>query len=332
MKNMPTVSQTPADEILEAPGASRPRWSQRFSVYSDFWTRIQTRGIRDGPFFIEPILLVFYTAFFFLLCPGTRNPVIRNLGVLFPDSFWITNVLRSFRVFWSFANSITDAIRCREGENIIDWEIEGDEYFRNLTSTERGAVVLTAHMGNYDVAAPMFASQFGEKLNAVRAPERDPARQQTMRKKFSAEASDDYEVHFNSGDKLLGIDLVQALLRGEYVAVQGDRVLFDVSPLQVPLEDVPGFHLNIPKGPFVLALTSKVLVLPLFVLRLGRRKYKIVVRPPFPCERSSRDHDQAIEEAASQWVRTLMPLVRRHWYQWYVFEQAFFPDTRRETE
>jgi len=318
---MSPVSQTPS-----------PRPPKRFSVYSDFWTRIQTQGIRDGPFFVEPILLVFYTVFFFLLCPGTRNPVIRNLAVLFPDSPWICNVLRSFRVFWSFANSITDAIRCREGENVIDWEVEGDENFRSLTDEERGAVVLTAHMGNYDVAAPMFASKFGQKLNAVRAPERDPLRQKNMREKFSAEATDDYQVHYNSGDKLLGIDLVQALMRGEYVAIQGDRVLFDVSPLKVPLEGLPGFHINIPKGPFVLALTSKVPVLPLFALRLGRRRYRIVVLPPIPCERKSRDHDRAINETASRWVEALLPLVRRYWFQWYVFEQAFFPDLDQDAE
>lgn len=303
---------------------------KRFSVYSDFWTRIQTQGIHDGPLFFEPILLFFYTVFFFLLCPGTRNPVIGNLCVLFPNSPWIINALRSFRVFWSFANSITDAIRCREGENVIDWEVEGDGNFRSLTNNEGGAIVLTAHMGNYDVAAPMFANKFGKKLNAVRAPERDPVRQQNMREKFSAEATADYEVHYNSDDKLLGIDLVQALMRGEYVAVQGDRVLFDVSPLKVPLGDLPGFHMNIPKGPFVLALTSKVPVLPLFVLRLGRRKYRIIVLPPFPCERKSRDHDMAINEAASRWVEALLPLVRRYWFQWYVFEQAFFSDMDQE--
>lgn len=297
---------------------------KKFSVYGDFWTRLQAAGVRQCPFFIEPVLLAFHTVFFFMLCPGTRKPVIDNLSVLFPESSRFINTLRAFRVFWSFANSITDAAYCREGENIIDWEIEGEEHFRSFTSGDSGAIVLTAHMGNYDVAAPMFASKFGKKLNAVRAPERDPERQRYMREKFSAEASDDYEVRYNADDKFLGIDLARALMNGEYVAVQGDRVLFDVTPLKVPLKGLPGFHMNIPKGPFVLALTSKAAMLPLFAVRLGRRRYRIIVLPEFRCERTSRDHEQAIAQAASQWGEVLLPVIRQYWFQWYVFERAFF--------
>ncbi len=299
---------------------------KKFSIYGDFWTRIQAAGVRQCPFFIEPVLLAFYTLFFFILCPGTRNPVIENLSVLFPESSRLANTLRAFRVFWSFANSITDAAYSREGANIIDWEIEGDENFQEFLSKNNGAIVLTAHMGNYDVAAPMFASKFGKKLNAVRAPERDPVRQRYMQEKFSAESSDDYTVRYNSDDKLLGIDLVRALMNGEFVAVQGDRVLFGVTPLKVPLKGLPGRYMNIPKGPFVLALTSKVAILPLFAVRLGRRRYRIVVLPEFRCERSSRDHDQAIEEAASHWVDSLLPVIRQYWFQWYVFEPAFFQE------
>jgi len=320
-------SQPSGKDAPEFVAGSRPSLAKKFSVYSDFWARIQDAGVRQCPFFIEPILVAIYTVFFFILCPGARYPVIRNMAVLFPDSSRIANTLRAFRVFWSFANSITDAARCREDENIIDWEIEGDEYFQSFTTDQGGAIVITAHMGNYDVAAPMFAGKFGKKLNAVRAPERDPARQEYMREKFLAEATDDYEVRYNSDDKLLGIDLARALLRGEYVAVQGDRVLFDVSPLKVPVVDLPGFHMNIPKGPFVLALTSKATMLPLFAVRLRRRRYRIIVLPSFQCERKSRDHNQAIEEAASQWVEILLPVVRQYWFQWFVFEPAFFKES-----
>ena len=320
----PDTLQASEDNASESDSGDRSSVIKKLSVYGDFWTRIQDAGVRQCPFFIEPILVAIYTVFFFILCPGTRNPVIRNLAVLFPDSSRIANTFRAFRMFWSFANSITDAARCREEENIIDWEIEGDEHFQSFTTDQGGAIVITAHMGNYDVAAPMFASKFGKKLNAVCAPERDPVRQEYMQKKFLAEATDDYEVRYNSDDKLLGIDLARALMRGEYVAVQGDRVLFDVSPLKVPVVDLPGFHMNIPKGPFVLALTSKATMLPLFAVRLGRRRYRIIVLPSFQCERKSRDHDQAIEEAASQWVEILLPVIRQYWFQWFVFEQAFY--------
>lgn len=323
----PTTLQDAEENATETVPAVPLPLIKKFSVYGDFWTRIQTEGVRRCPFFIEPVLLVFHTVFFFLLCPGTRKPVIENLSILFPESSRFINTLRAFRVFWSFANSITDAAYCREGKNIIDWEVEGDEYFRKFTAGEDGAIVLTAHMGNYDIAASMFANKFGRKLNAVRAPERDPVRQRYMQEKFSAEGSDDFEVRYNADDKFLGIDLARALMNGEYVAIQGDRVLFDVSSLKVPVREMSGLHMNIPKGPFVLALSSKVAMLPLFAVRLGRRRYRIIILPEFRCERTSRDHDQAIKEAAARWVEVLMPVIRRYWFQWYVFEAAFFEES-----
>ncbi len=322
-------SPTPSahqDSVNEAADGLPLSGLKRFSVYGDFWTQIQAAGVRQCPYFFEPILLTYYTLFFFTLCPGTRKPVIDNLSLLFPESSRFTNTLRALRVFWNFSNSITDAAHCREGKNIIDWEVDGDEYFQEFTATGGGAVVLTAHMGNYDVAAPMFADKFGKKLNTVRAPERDPQRQKYMQEKFRAEATDGYEVRYNADDKFLGIDLTRALMNGEYVAIQGDRVLFDVSPLKVPLKDLPGFHMNIPKGPFMLSLTSKADILPLFAVRLGRRRYRVIVLPSFKCERKCRDHEQAIEAAAAQWVEVLLPVIRQYWYQWYVFEEAFFQE------
>ncbi len=327
---MSELDETAGERVREDSSQDSSSAVKKFSVYGDFWTQVQAAAVRQCPFFFEPILLVYYTLFFFALCPGTRKPVIDNLSVLFPESPRWINAFRALRVFWSFSSSITDAAYCREGENIIDWEVEGDEFFQQFTDQEGGAIVLTAHMGNYDVAAPMFANKFGKKLHAVRAPERDAQRQEYMQKKFSDEATDDYEVRYNADDKFLGIDLARALMQGEYVAIQGDRVLFDVSALQVSLGQIPGWHMNIPKGPFVLALTSKAQILPLFAVRLGRRRYRIVVLPSFVCERTSRDHEKAINEAATQWVGILLPVIRKYWFQWYVFENAFFVDEKSE--
>lgn len=325
MSSSPSAHENSTDQTTG--GVNSSGGVKRFSVYGDFWTQIQASTVRQCPFFFEPILLAFYTVCFFTLCPGTRKPVIDNLSILFPESSRFTNTLRALRVFWSFSNSITDAAYCREGENIIDWEVEGDQHFQEFKASGDGAVVLTAHMGNYDVAAPMFANKFGKKLNTVRAPERDPRRQKYMQEKFRAEATDNYEVRYNAADKFLGIDLARVLMDGEYVAIQGDRVLFDVSSLKVPLKEMPGFQMNIPKGPFVLALTSKAAILPLFAVRLGRRRYRVIVLPSFKCERKTRDHELAIELAAAHWVEVLLPVIRQYWFQWYVFEPAFFEES-----
>ena len=131
-----------------------------------------------------------------------------------------------------------------------------------------------------------------------------------------------YQIHYNRPGNLLALDLAQALGRGEVVAVQGDRVLEDVSPVEVPLGD----HLwRLPRGPFVLALATRVPVFPLFILRTGWRRYQILVSPPLPPPANPRDREAAVREMAGNWSNTLLEVARRNWWQWFVLEDAFLP-------
>ncbi len=194
-----------------------------------------------------------------------------------------------------------------------------------------GAILLTAHMGNYDVAAPLFAKKLSRPLNAVRAPERLAETQEWMERELASQKSDHYRIRYNKSDRLLGLELAQAIGRGEIVAIQGDRVLFDVAPLAMTVYPAGGesghaHRFQVPKGPFVLAQVTGAPIYPVFILRTGWRRYRILALPAFHCQAESRDRDAAIDRAARHWVdEILLPVVRRHWAQWFVFEPAFEP-------
>ena len=61
------------------------------------------------------------------------------------------------------------------------------------------------------------------------------------------------------------------------MAVQGDRVIFDVSPMEVEVE--PGLVMRLPKGPLFLARATGAPCFPLFIVRDGWRRYRVVVMP-----------------------------------------------------
>jgi hypothetical protein len=74
----------------------------------------------------------------------------------------------------------------------------------------------------------------------------------------------------------------------------------------------------------VLALATGAPIHPLFAIRVGWRRYRIVELPPFYCVATSRDREAAIAEAATLWAQDiLLPLIREHWAQWFVFEPVF---------
>ena len=211
---------------------------------------------------------------------------------------------------WNFSFTVADATRARHGENIIDWELDGIEHLEAISDS--GAILLTAHMGNYDVAAPLFAQKLSRPFNAVRAPERHAETQAWMEEQLATQGNDHYHIRYNKNDRLLGLELAQSIGRGEVVAIQGDRVSDDT------------YRFRLPKGPFVLAQVTGAPIHPVFILRTGWRRYRIKALPAFHCKAQARDREAGVEIAARHWVDdVLLPVVREHWTQWFVFESAF---------
>ena len=54
------------------------------------------------------------------------------------------------------------------------YEIIGAKWLEQLGAAPN-AIVLTAHMGNYDLGAALFAQKFNREIRMVRAPEPDRA-------------------------------------------------------------------------------------------------------------------------------------------------------------
>jgi len=311
---------------------------RRFGAYGDLTFRFQRWGATVCPPYLEPLYIAFYTGVLFLFGAPVRRGLLTNLGALFPERSVPRLWLDAYRVVWHFAFSIAEASRSRLGESVIDWEIEAPDHPNPATGpgNGQGGIILTAHMGNYDVAATLLAGRFGRRLNAVRAPERHPEAQEWIERELTSQNGPDYAVLYNRDDRLLGLDLVHAIQRGELVAIQGDRVLFDVCPMEItvsPSGDPERVcRMRLPKGPFVLAMATGAPIHPLFAIRAGWRRYRIVEFPPIFCRAETRDREAAIESTARHWAETvLLPLIREHWDQWFVFEPVFFPtsDTRK---
>ncbi len=296
---------------------SKSRLAARCGVFGDLPTRLMLHALRVVPSFLEPVLICGWTSLFFLLAREQRRAVAGNLRALFPDwSGWRAR-FGAWQVFRNFALTFVDAMRCETGTGEVDWAVDGLPHMENLAKRKDGCIILTAHMGNYDIAAPMFASRFNRTLYTVRAPEREPEtqalREQEVRRKEALNPH--FRTLYNQEGNLLGVELARLLGEGNIVAVQGDRVIFEVSPMDVEVE--PGLMMRLPKGPLFLARATGAPCFPLFITRDGWRRYRVVVLPEMELPPRRRGVD---DEAARIWAATILGVVRANWRQWYVFE------------
>lgn len=265
--------------------------------------------------------MVAFTFIFWVFCGRARNAVAGNLKFILPGSSRMGNRLRALRVFWNFAWSITDSARVQEGQDVITWDIVGREHLHELEVKETGAILLTAHMGNYDVAAPVFADRFKHPIHMVRAPERQQENQEFQDHKRKQQTSEAFVIHYNEPGSMLGVELVRAIGEGGIVAIQGDRILFDVAPLRLTYKE--GVSWQVPRGPFTLAMVARASIHPVFIIRLGYRRYRVQAFPPILMVVEGRDKESAQRAAAEQWNAVLREVIEQHWWQWFVFEPVF---------
>jgi phosphatidylinositol dimannoside acyltransferase len=300
------------------------RWLRRFHAYGVFWRQLLRWAVLNVPYWIEPYLLGLWAFFFTVLLVKGRRAVMQNLRAILPGSTWIGNFFRAYRVFWNFAWTIDDKVRFKELRVVPDWEFTGLEHLERLQSEEGGAIILTAHMGNYDLGAHLFASMSKRQIVMVRAPEIDPETRQFEAELDGRTSAEALKVDFSTRASELAIDLLHALQRGEIIAIQGDMVTPGIAGLPATLF---GLQTEIPAGPFALSMAARVPIYPLFIFRRGRRRYHLRVGAPFHVKRT-RDRAQAFDEAMAHWTHDLENAVRTAWFQWFYFHSLSQERTR----
>jgi lauroyl/myristoyl acyltransferase len=275
-----------------------------------FWRQLLRFAILNVPPWTEPIVMAFWSVFFLLWGPGRRG-VMRNLTAIKPGSNGIANFFRCYRVFWNYAWTIADNVRFKELRTIPDWEFTGLDHFQEM-QTREGAILLTAHMGSYDLGAHLFSETSTRRIVMVRAPEIDPQ----TREFEEAHGADGLRIEFNTRASELALDLLANVREGGIVAIQGDRVTGSISTLPATLF---GKSTRVPAGPFALALAARVPVYPVFVVRLGRRRYRLMTSRPIEIVRS-RNRDDDFARAVEQWTAELERVISECWFQWFAFE------------
>jgi predicted LPLAT superfamily acyltransferase len=291
------------------------KWLRRFHAYGVFWRQFLRWAVLNVPYWVEPYILAVWAAIFTVLWTKGRRGVMANLRAIIPGSSWIGNFLRSYRVFYNFAWTIDDKVRFKELRVVPDWEFAGVDHLARLHAEEGGAIILTAHMGNYDLGAHLFASLSKRQIVMVRAPEIDPETRQFEAELDGRTAADALKVDFSTRASELAIDLLHALQRGEIIAIQGDMVTPGIAAMPATLF---GQTTEIPAGPFALSMAAHVPIYPLFIFRLGRRRYRLLVGEPFEVKRT-RDRARMFDHAVARWTVELENAVRTAWFQWFYF-------------
>ena len=287
-----------------------------------FWRQALDWGVANMPFYFLPFNLCVSTLVFYFFAGGARRAVTANLGLIFAGSSPFVNHLRAFRTLYNFGWTIGDASHYKLNRRQFTYELDGTEQLDALAAG-KGAIVLTAHMGSYDLGAAIFSRKFKREIRMLRAPETDERSAHHLQQSLEQTGSGAVKVDYNTGDNLISFDLLKSLRQGEIVSIQGDRVPHGSAHQFAPLF---GRKVAFPTGPFALAYAAEAPVYPLFIVRTGYRCYRIIARAPVLLDRSNGSRDEIIQRGVEAWAQHLEQIVTAHWHQWFAFEPILTTD------
>jgi lauroyl/myristoyl acyltransferase len=232
--------------------------------------------------------------------------VLRNVARIAPASSAAARSGMAADVFRHFAMCFSDLVvsnrQCDPGVLVAHHEGEGN--FAEAIGAGRGLIVLTAHLGNWDLGGRMAARFSGRATHVVMEAERDPRLERFLR----AESAPVRFVTRRRPTDVLG--LITALRRGEIVAMQGDRAIGGRSDVAVPFFGAPA---RFPLGPFALARAARAPVVPAFCVLRRDRRYDMRLLEPITIEPGRE------VSALARWVAVLERTVREYPEQWFNF-------------
>ena len=133
----------------------------------------------------------------------------------------------------------------------------------------KGVLLLTAHLGNWEVGGLMLA-QMKQPIHVVLVPDIFPGVERQRRRLHEASGVTEIRVDRSFVPTL---SVLRALSGNGIVAMQGDRD-FDNTGVAVPFFGREAFF---PRGPLRVAMASGATVLPAFIVRMPDGRYRAIV-------------------------------------------------------
>ena len=271
-----------------------------------FMTALRLLGLR-----LTYVLSVPVAVFFSFVSPDVRATMHYHRRVFGTVPALVRRWL-VFRHFFSFGRAIIDRTAILAGmTRRFSFTFDGEQHLRDAVAGGKGVLLLTAHVGNWEVAGQLLA-RIDVPVNVTGFDNENPE-VRALLNKFSKQK---FKLIPLTGAATDVIELVAALRRGELVAMLGDRA-YGGPTARVKFF---GADASFPVGPYVMAAIAGAPLVQVFSLREPGGHYHFFGFPAIPPHHPPRhERDAHLRSCAAQFAGNLESIVKRDPLQWYNF-------------
>lgn len=249
--------------------------------------------------------LYFVVLYFFFFSPKTTPHALsffrKRMGYAFLKSY-----VKLYRTYYLIGQLLIDKVAVMSGfGSKFKAESFGAENLQNLVAQKRGAILLGAHLGNWEIAGH-YIMRYDNKINiliydAEHQQIKDYMNSVTGEKKFNLIPIKDDLSHVYA--------IGEALARNEIICMHADRFVKGNRTLPV---NFLGEDAHFPTGPFQVIKAFKAPYSFVYGVKTGTTSYNFFARTPREVTATS-----TIENMLEDYVRDLEGMVKKYPEQWF---------------
>ncbi len=235
----------------------------------------------------------------------------------FPDHGALRRLLDVYLLFVNQGKSLIDRHSVAAGGSDISLELVGYEKIHDyLAEGKKGMILLTAHVGNWQVALTALR-KLERTVYLMMRPEDNVAVKEALNIDSEKET-----IRILYTDGALGgvVEALKAISQGGIVSIMGDRT-YGYGSVEASLL---GGNVRFPYGVFSLAAAARCPVAVLLSAKVGVKKYVTdvshVIDPPVG---KGGRKDAEITACVQEFARILEEYAVRYPYQWFVFRDMW---------
>ena len=229
--------------------------------YRIFIWVLRNFGVLPGYF-----LLRFVVLYFFLF----SNRSSKQLYALYHHRLGfgrLASIQKIYRNYYLMGQSIIDKIVVMSGiKNKFTFNFDGEDNLREIAAMKKGGILLSAHIGNWDIAGHLL-KRLDTRINILIF---DGEHEQIKEYLSSVTGAMAVNIILIKNDLSHIYELSEAFRKNELVCMHADRFLEGNKTMKIGFL---GEEARFPMGPFILASTFKVPVSYVFALKESNLHY-----------------------------------------------------------
>lgn len=221
----------------------------------------------------------------------------------------MASIFKIYRNYYLLGQSIIDKVVVMSGiKNNFTYNFDGEENLREIVSLEKGGVLLSAHIGNWDIAGHLF-----KRLNTpIHIVMFDGEQEKIKEYLASVTGKKSVSIIVIKNDLSHIYQISEVLKNNELVCMHADRFLEGNKTFSA---DFLGEKARFPVGPFVLASTFKVPVSYVFAVKESKLHYHF-----FASSIKNYDYlekETIMQEMILEFTKEMEIKVKRYPEQWF---------------